>query len=64
VCRRQEGQEVNWTNYSFNINGKTIIVKVPKGENPPPTNPINRKDDCRKNKNYKRITGLTQLNLI
>lgn len=31
-------QEVDWTDYSFNIKGQTIIVKVPKGENPPTQN--------------------------
>ncbi len=27
--------EVEWLEYTFNINGKQIKIKVPKGENPP-----------------------------
>jgi len=31
-----EQDEVEWVVYTFNIKGKEVKIKVPKGENPPP----------------------------
>lgn len=34
--------EVEWVEYSLNINGKQVRIKVPKGESPPPQTAVEK----------------------